>query len=99
LKPRLIYAQSALRDLQRLQDFLRTKSPEAASRARDVLLEALGTLQHLPEAHRPVADMAGQREMVIKFGATGYVARYHYKRGEDVIVLFIKHQRELGYSV
>lgn len=37
--------------------------------------------------------------MVIKFGTTGYVARYHYQKGGDVVVLFIKHQRELRYSV
>lgn len=99
MKPRLIYAQSALRDLQRLHDFLQTKSPEAAIKARDALLTSLATLPHLPEGHRPVQDMLGHREMVIKFGATGYVARYHYQKGSDVVVLFIKHQRELGYSV
>ena len=38
--------------------------------------------------------MPFHRELVIKFGARGYVARYRYERGGDVVVLLVRHQRE-----
>jgi plasmid stabilization system protein ParE len=97
--PRLIYTENAIRDLKRVHDFLQDKNPQAASRARDVILAALNSLTDYPAANRPVEEIPNQRELVIKFGAGGYVARYHYESDADVIILFIKHQRELGYTV
>jgi hypothetical protein len=36
------------------------------------------------------------RELIIKFGESGYVALYHYD-GDVVMVLTIRHQKEAGY--
>lgn len=93
--PRLIFSENAIRDLIRMQEFLREKSPEAALRARDTILASLNSLIDFPEANRPVSEMPGHRELVIKFGSGGYVARYHYTLGSDVVVFFVKHQREV----
>ena len=92
--PRVIYTQPALDDLIRLREFLTEKSPEAANKARDTLLAALKSLALFPESNQPVPDLPFHREMVIAFGARGYVARYRYERGGDVVVLRIRHQRE-----
>jgi len=93
--PRLIFSENAIRDLIRMQEFLREKSPEAALRARNTILASLNSLIDFPEANRPVSEVPGHRELVIKFGSGGYVARYHYTFGSDVVVLFVKHQREV----
>lgn len=36
------------------------------------------------------------RELLIDFGDTGYIARYHYA-DDTVTVLAIRHQKEAGY--
>ena len=41
--------------------------------------------------------MPYHREVVIKFAALGYVARYRYAPGGDIVVLRIRHQRESGF--
>jgi plasmid stabilization system protein ParE len=60
-----------------------------------MILASLNSLIDFPEANRPVSEVPGHRELVIKFGSGGYVARYHYTFGSDVVVLFVKHQREV----
>ena len=92
--PRVIYTQRALEDLVRLREFLQEKSPEAADKAKATLLQSLASLALFPESHQPVPDMPFHRELVIKFGARGYVARYRYERGGGVVVLLVQHQRE-----
>ncbi len=92
--PALRFSQDSIHDLQRLQEFLRGKSPEAAQRAQQALLQAIHSLPRMPQAHRPVPDMPGHRELIIKFGAQGYVVRYHYLLGSEIVVLRMRHQRE-----
>lgn len=92
--PRVVLTEAALGDLVRLRDFLVEKSPEAAERAKGQLVQSLNALSQFPESNKPVPNMPHQRELVIKFGARGYVARYRYERGEDVVVLRLRHQRE-----
>lgn len=91
---RVIYTQPALQDLIRLRAFLATKSSAAASKAKRAIIDTLTALPNFPESHKPVASQAHQRELVIKFGSMGYIARYRYERGGDVVVLRIRHQRE-----
>ena len=46
---------------------------------------------------RPV-DGSGLRELVIPFGAAGYVALYRHEPDDDqVMILAFRHQREAGY--
>ena len=95
--PSLRFTPESLLDLQRLREFLRSKSPEAAQRAQQALLQAIESLQRMPQAHRPVQDMPGHRELIVKFGAQGYVVRYHYAQGAEIVVLRMRHQREDGF--
>lgn len=96
--PQLIYTRAAVADLVRLRAFLQTKSPSAASNAKTAIVRALSTLNQFPQAHRPVADQPGMRELIIQFGASGYVARYHYAPGLDIVVLRIRHQKEEEFT-
>lgn len=94
---RLVIAPRALRDLERLRQFLQTRNPPSSRRAAAAIWRAVQTLTVAPEANRPDPELPQHRELVIKFGASGYVARYHYLPGGDVTVLCVKHQREGDY--
>ncbi|QSH81877.1 MAG: type II toxin-antitoxin system RelE/ParE family toxin [Ferrovum myxofaciens] len=52
----VIYAPGAIRDLQRLQEFLRPKNPVAARRAADTIMEVVQMLVLQPQIGRPVDD-------------------------------------------
>lgn len=95
--PQVIYAHSAIRDLQRLREFLRPKNPVAAKRAAETIIKAVQVLGRQPQIGRPVEDMPEDyREWPINFGDSGYVARYRFD-GEAVTILAVRHQKEVGY--
>ena len=93
---RLIYAEAALQDLERLADFLVEADPTAAATTIDLLARAISMLEENPLVGRPVEDPL--RELVISRGRTGYVALYSFEAAHDVVlVLALRHQREAGY--
>jgi plasmid stabilization system protein ParE len=95
--PKLIYAPSAVRDLQRLREFLRLKNPAAAKRAGETISQALQVLRQQPQIGRPADEMPDEyRQWVIDFGNSGYVALYRFD-GDHVTVLAIRHQKEAGF--
>ncbi len=74
---RLIWAPSALSDVQRLYRFLAPKSPDAARRAIKAIRSGVKVLTLQPGVGRPVEEMAfPYREWMINFGSGGYVALY-----------------------
>ena len=93
---RLSYAPRALRDLERLTDFLLEADPSAALETVELIAEAVNILRRHPEIGRPVED--GLHELVISRGRTGYVALYSYEAVYDAcLILAVRHQREAGY--
>ena len=36
------------------------------------------------------------REWIIEFGASGYIALYHYE-GQTAVIVAVQHQKEMGY--
>ncbi len=83
--------------MQRLREFLRPKSPDAAKRAGEAIKRSLAVLGLQPKMGRPIEDMPeNYREWVIGFGDSGYVARYRLE-GDGVIILAVRHQKEAGY--
>ncbi|MFV0665766.1 type II toxin-antitoxin system RelE/ParE family toxin [Denitromonas sp.] len=91
------YAPAALRDLQRLREFLRPKNPLAAQRAAQAILDAMRVLARQSHIGRPVDDLPEvYREWLIDFGDSGYVARYRFD-GDTVVILALRHQKEVGY--
>ena len=93
----VILTRNALNELSRLKEFLQTKNTEAANEAVLTIRSYLKELAITPMAHAPDDERADFRVLVIPFGSSGYKAWYRYKIGEDVIVLSIKHQREIGF--
>ncbi|MCV9925953.1 type II toxin-antitoxin system RelE/ParE family toxin, partial [Acinetobacter baumannii] len=51
-----------------------------------------------PLAHAPDDERPDFRVLIIPFCSSGYKAWYRYKTGEDVVILSIKHQREVGFN-
>jgi plasmid stabilization system protein ParE len=83
----VVYSAHALNDLER-----------AIS-----ALDAAGTIQSAVDnlAAHPLVGRRIEgdlRELVISFGATGYIALYRFViRRNQVRVLALRHQREIGY--
>ena len=50
-----------------------------------------------PLSFRNAAQNPFQRELIIPFGTTGYVALYEIVSVEKVVVLALRHQREEDY--
>lgn len=91
------FAPAALRDLERLGEFLRHKSPIAARRASQVIVQAVRVLGLQPRLGRPIEGMPEEfREWIIDFGDSGYVARYRVD-ADGVTVLAVRHQKEAGF--
>lgn len=92
--PSLIFSPTALRDLERVREFLREKNHMAARKALKKILTSLKSLEDNPELGRQVADRAEEyRELVIPFGRAGYLAAYRYT-SDELMVLGVWHQRE-----
>ncbi|AJD49082.1 hypothetical protein S7S_13350 [Isoalcanivorax pacificus W11-5] len=96
--PQVIFAPAALRDLQRLRDFLRPKNADAARRAGEAIRQGVQVLSAHPRMGLLVEDLPEQyREWLIDFGDSGYVARYRID-DDAVIILAVRHQKEVGFS-
>lgn len=96
--PRIIFAPAAIRDMQRLRDFLHPKNADAARRAGEAIRQGVKALGVYPRMGRMVDDLPEQyREWLIDFGDSGYVARYRVD-DDAVTILAIRHQREAGYK-
>lgn len=92
----VIYSTRSLENIERAFEFLALRSPESASNAVAAIRAAVQILAEHPLIGR--AAEAGLRELVISYGHTGYVALYWFIPGRDeVVVLAIRHQRELDY--
>ena len=97
--PQVTLSSNALRNLDRLLIFLKPKNPAATRRAAQAIKKTLKLLEDNPEMGRVIEDMPEDyREVVIDFGKDGYLARYRFDADEDVVVILaIRHQRELDY--
>lgn len=96
--PRLIVTEGAVRGIARCRTFLAEKSPQAAQRAGAEISRQLRLLERNPAIGRPYAGDADLREVVIGFGAAGYVALCRHDPSDDAVyVVAIRHQREAGY--
>ena len=97
--PQVILSARAQSDIVRLRNFLLEKDINATKRAVLAIREAFLPLKQSPVIGRPVEDHPELRELIIDFGATGYLALYRYEPANDtVVILAIKHQREDDYK-
>jgi plasmid stabilization system protein ParE len=92
----IVYAPAALAHLERAFEFLAAHDPDAARDAAEAIRTAIETLSRHPFVGRRLHGEV--RELVISHGRTGYLALYRFLPARDEVrVLGIRHQRELGY--
>jgi plasmid stabilization system protein ParE len=90
----IVLAPDALADIERLRAFLDQTNPGAARRAMAAILMAIERLQEFPGSGMPTGD-AEIRQIVIRFDASGYIARYAVlAETGDIVVTRIWHGRE-----
>lgn len=95
---RVRFTPDAEDDLLRLYDFLLAKNHAAAARALTAVRGGIDILGFSPFACRKAeGGNALLRELVIPFGAAGYVALFEIEAGDIVTILAVRHQREDDY--
>lgn len=83
----------AVIDVRRLRSFLNHRNPGAARRALHEIFKALTGLQTFPNMGRQTAEPE-VRQLNIRFGGSGYIARYSVLPDGDIVVARIWHARE-----
>jgi plasmid stabilization system protein ParE len=92
----VVYSAQALDHIERAFQFLREKDPGAAVNAVTAIQTAVDNLKAHPLIGRRVEGEL--RELIISYGQTGYVALYRFVIPRDEVrILAIRHQRELGF--
>jgi plasmid stabilization system protein ParE len=86
-------------DLRRLEEFLeeaalKTGDWELPLRATETIASAFAILETHPYTCRKAAADPLERELVIHFGKSGYVALFFIEPNERVVVAAMRHQRE-----
>lgn len=95
---RVRYTKAARDDLKRLYGFLLERDPHAAALARDAIGKSIEVLKEFPfTCRKAVQNDPFLRELVVPFGATGYVALFEIEDNATVTILAIRHQREDDY--
>lgn len=87
----------AVHDLQRLREFILPHNREAAQRAVKVIRAAVEALAANPRIGKPVEDMPDYRDLVIPFGAAGYLLRYR-TQADVLYIIALRHCKEAGYT-
>lgn len=84
----LRFTDAAATDIRGLIDWLAERSPTAARKAAWQIFVALDRLDDFPES--AAADDSGMRQLTIRFGRDGFLARYRID-GENVWVERVLH--------
>jgi plasmid stabilization system protein ParE len=83
--------------IERAIVFLRDKDTQAAIEAVEAIQSAVDSLAAHPLVGRRIEGEI--RELVISYGHSGYIALYRFvMSSNEVRVLALRHQREVGYQ-
>ncbi len=100
---RVRLAREAQDDLLRLYDFVIERELSQggdlslAERALQAIRDGFHVLETTPYTCRKVSASPFLRELIIPFGATGYVALFEIVDARNVVVAAVRHQREDDY--
>ena len=94
--------REAREDLRRLEDFLvemalRHGDFGLPARAVDAIRNEMRVLETNPYTCRKVSSNPFERELIIPFGGSGYVALFEIIGDDEVLVAALRHQREDDY--
>ena len=93
----IIFDEEAFADLERIFEFNLARDPATALDHVRRIREGVSILGNHPEIGRAVAG-SSQRELVISYGTSGYVALYQHAPLEAMVrITAVRHQREAGY--
>ncbi|MGC1458388.1 MAG: type II toxin-antitoxin system RelE/ParE family toxin [Steroidobacteraceae bacterium] len=93
----VVYSARSLAHIERAFQCLRDNNPAAAQDAVTAIQSAVDNLAAHPLIGRRIE--AEVRELVISYGQTGYIALYRFVVAKnEVRILGIRHQRELGFQ-
>ena len=95
---------AAQEDLERLYEFLSDQDAFFAERAVEAIEKAYEFLKFMPESCRRApmrleGSLGGHiyREMIVKFGRSGYLVLFEIQDDATVSVIAVKHQRKSDY--
>jgi plasmid stabilization system protein ParE len=92
------YTRRAREDIKRLYRFLLQKDVRAAELALARIRDGLKILEEFPfTCRKATADNPFLRELIIPFGAAGYVLLFEIEDDTHVTILAARHQREEDY--
>lgn len=98
---RVRFTEEAENDLVRLYEFVLARDNadwQLAERALEAIRNAMRSLELTPFSFRKaIPGNPFLRELVIPFGASGYVALFEIDHEETVTILAVRHQREDDY--
>jgi plasmid stabilization system protein ParE len=93
---KVVYSARALDHIERAFQFLRDRNSDAALNAVTAIQSAVDNLAAHPLVGRRVKGEL--RELIISYGQSGYVGLYRFGVPRDEVrILAIRHQRELGF--
>jgi plasmid stabilization system protein ParE len=100
----VIFSQEAADDLERLFDHILEREINSATcdlsvpaRAIEIIAQSCELLRHSPFSCRKVGESPFVRELIINFGASGFVALFEIRDASKVIIGAVRHQRESDY--
>jgi plasmid stabilization system protein ParE len=92
----VIYSGRLLGHIEQALELLINENPAAAAGAVIAIRSAVDHLAAHPLIGRRIEGQL--RELIISYGQTGYLALYRFVIPQDEVrILAIRHQRELGY--
>lgn len=101
MRYRVQFTEAAESDLLRLYEYILVQDDSnwaLATRALDAIKHAIRSLEGSPFSYRKAhSGNPFLRELIIPFGASGYVALFEIEGEQTVTVLAVRHQREEDY--
>jgi plasmid stabilization system protein ParE len=98
---RVRFTEEAEADLLRLYEFILAKDQadwSLATRALEAIKNGIRGLELSPFSYRKATpDNPFLRELIIPFGASGYVALFEIDNDQTVMILAVRHQLEEDY--
>ena len=98
---RVRFTEAAESDLLRLYEFILSKDQtdwSLASRALEAIKNGIRSLKLSPFSYRKASPgNPFLRELIIPFGASGYVALFEIEDEQTVTILAVRHQLEEDY--
>lgn len=94
----LVWLDSAINDVVRLKEFIIKENSNVAKRAVEAIKDATERLLRHPNIGKPVNDLPFYRDLLIRFGAGGYILRYRIYLN-TIYIVHIRHYRESDFKI